>query len=112
MTYTAAPASLPYQPWPETASAVYGSPVTKDFPTPRSVMAEVTGGLDGLLRVAMLLRGRRYQVRDLTIAVREGATTSRVGCTVILTASEADLLLRQLRRLPTVVSAGAFDPQP
>lgn len=82
---------------------------TGDLPAPRSVTTHVTGGLDGLLRVATLLRGRRYQVRDLSIEVREGAATSRLSCTVIVTTREADLLVRQLGRLPAVVSTGVFD---
>jgi hypothetical protein len=73
-------------------------------PPHRSVAAHVTGGLDGALRVITLLRGRQYRVRDLHVDVRDGA--SRVTCTVVLTATDLDLLVARLQRLPAVVSAG------
>ena len=76
-----------------------------ELPVDRTLITHVTGGLDGAVRVAMMLRGRSYRVRDLTIDVREEAVVSEVSVTVVVTATEADLLLRRLRRLPAVISA-------
>ena len=75
------------------------------LPVERTFITQVTGGLDGAVRVAMMLRGRNYQVRDLAIDVREGVVFSEVRATVAVTAAEAELLLKRLRRLPAVVSA-------
>ena len=75
------------------------------LPAERTFTTHVTGGLDGAVRVAMLLRGRNYRVRDLAIDVREGVVFSEVRATVAVTAAEAELLLQRLRRLPAVVSA-------
>jgi hypothetical protein len=74
-------------------------------PVHRAVTAYVIDGLDGVLRVVTLLRGRGYRVRDLTVDVREGVVESRVSCTVVLTAADAHLLVLRLRRMPVVVSA-------
>ena len=52
-----------------------------------------------------MLRGRNYRVRDLTIDVREEVAVSEVSVTVVVTATEAELLLKRLRRLPAVISA-------
>ena len=41
-----------------------------------------------------------YQARDLAIDVREGVVFSEVKATVAVTAAEAGLLLKRLRRLP------------
>jgi hypothetical protein len=76
------------------------------LPVEREFITHVTGGLDGAVRVAMLLRGRNYRVRDLAIDVREGVVFSEVRATVVVTAAEAELLLKRLWRLPAVVSAG------
>jgi hypothetical protein len=76
-----------------------------EFPTYRPIVAHVTGGLDGVLRVVTLLRGRTYRVRDLDVALREGVLESRIGCTVFLAPAQTDLLLARLRRMPSVVSA-------
>jgi hypothetical protein len=46
-----------------------------------------------------------YRVRHLTIDVREEVVVSEVSVTVVVTATEAELLLKRLRRLPAVVSA-------
>lgn len=77
----------------------------REYPTHRAVVVYVTGGLDGVLRVMALLRGRAYRVRDVEVDVREGVVESRVGATAYLTGGEADLLLARLRRMPVVVSA-------
>lgn len=76
-----------------------------EFPMHRTITVHVTGGLDGALRVATMLRGRGYRVRDLTLGVREGVVESRLDCTIALTAAEAALLLERLRRMPAVVAA-------
>ena len=68
------------------------------------MIVQVTGGLDGVVRIATMLRGRRYRVRDLAVDVREGVVVSEVRATVVLTATETALLLERLRRLATVVS--------
>ncbi|MGE3289603.1 MAG: hypothetical protein AB7J32_26380 [Pseudonocardia sp.] len=74
-------------------------------PVHRAVTVYVTDGLDGVLRVVTLLRGRGYRVRDLTVDVREGVVESRMACTVVLTAAQAHLLVARLRRMPVVASA-------
>jgi hypothetical protein len=71
----------------------------------RRVAVRVADGLDGVLRVASVLRGRRYRVRDLALDVREGVVVSEVRATVLLTAPETDLLLERLRRVVAVISA-------
>ncbi|GEL24310.1 hypothetical protein PSU4_32640 [Pseudonocardia sulfidoxydans NBRC 16205] len=75
------------------------------YPSHRRVTAYVAGGLDGVLRVVTMLRGRRYKVRDLSVEVCDGVVESVVSCTVALTADEAALLVERLRRMPAVVSA-------
>lgn len=72
-----------------------------DVPTHRSVTARVAGGLDGVVRVLVLLRGRRYRVRHLAVDVERGS----VECTATLTAADTRQLLERLRRLPAVISA-------
>ncbi|NMI00606.1 ACT domain-containing protein [Pseudonocardia acidicola] len=67
-----------------------------------------TDGLDGVLRVVTLLRGRGYRVRNLSVDVREGAGLSTVRCTVSLTDEEASLLVSRLARLPSVVGVDAL----
>jgi hypothetical protein len=81
------------------------SAVPSDVPVHRAVTAHVTDGLDGVLRVVTVLRGRRYRIRDLAVDVRDGVVESRVRCTLVLPAAELDLLLERLRRLPAVMSA-------
>lgn len=76
-----------------------------ELPVDCTLITRVTGGLDGAVRVAMMLRGRNYRVRDLTIDVREEVVVSEVSVTVVVTATEAELLLKRLRRLPAVISA-------
>ena len=80
-------------------------PPSAGLPTHRSVTVHVTGGLDGALRVATVLRGRRYRVRELAVHVRDELAPSRVTCTVLLTSADLDLLVARLQRLPAVVSA-------
>jgi hypothetical protein len=70
----------------------------------RGFVASISGGLDGAVRVAMMLRGRNYQVRDLTFDIHEGAVLSEIRATILLTAEESDLLIKRLHRMPTVVS--------
>ncbi|MFC4948761.1 hypothetical protein [Pseudonocardia sp. GCM10023141] len=74
-------------------------------PTYRRITTHVHDGLDGVLRVVTLLRGRRYRVRDLAVNVQEGVVASHVSCTVLLGADEHRLLVDRLRRMPSVVSA-------
>jgi hypothetical protein len=76
-----------------------------DHPTYLCVTTHVTDGLDGVMRVISLLRGRQYRLRDLSINVREGVVASTVSATVLLGAQEHTLLLNRLRRVPSVVSA-------
>ncbi|HEX4251680.1 MAG TPA: hypothetical protein VH008_27720 [Pseudonocardia sp.] len=76
-----------------------------DHPTYRCVTTHVTDGLDGVLRVMTVLRGRRYYLRDLSISVQEGVVASTVSATVLLGAEEYGLLLNRLRRVPSVLSA-------
>jgi hypothetical protein len=76
-----------------------------EFPRHRAITAHVTDGLDGVLKVAMMLRGRGYRVRDLSVDVREGVVESVFTCTIALSTSDTALLLERLRRVPVVVSA-------
>ena len=71
----------------------------------RGMLLHVTGGLAGVLRVVTMLHTRRYRVGDLAVEIREGEVVSEVRVTVVLIASEADLLLERLRRLPVVIGA-------
>lgn len=64
----------------------------------------ITDGIDGVLRVATVLRQRGYLVRDFAADVREGVVLSAVTCTVFATAEEADLCVQRLLRIPVVVS--------
>jgi hypothetical protein len=73
---------------------------------PMRVIVDATDGLDGLIRVAMMLRARRYRVRNLNF--HEGVMAGEVRATVLTTASEAELLLRRLRRI-TVVTRARWD---
>ena len=103
MTSALAPARPPLPPSSDPAPRWVAAP--SDVPVHRAVTAHVTDGLDGVLRVVTVLRGRRYRIRDLSVDVRDGVVESRVRCTLVLPAGELDLLLERLRRLPTVVSA-------
>lgn len=77
-----------------------------ESPHPHVFTVRVTGGLDGALRVLTLLHGRRYQVRDVSMDVRDDVVESRIDCTVTVTAVEVPLLLERLRRIPVVVGVG------
>lgn len=90
------------------ASAVHSrteSRTAPEFPVHRAITVHVTGGFDGSLRVLVMLRGRRYRVRDLAVEVYEGVVQSRIDCTITLSAAETRLLLERLRRIPVVVTA-------
>lgn len=76
-----------------------------EAPLYRSIVIHLTGGLDGVLRLVTVLRGRCYRVRDVRVDVREGVPESRIDATVLLTASDTALLLARLRRVPMVVTA-------
>jgi len=96
------------RPQPENPSDVSDSAGQRaECPVQRSITAHLTGGLDGVLRVVTMLRGRAYRVRDLSADVGEGVVETRVRCTVVLTAAGTSLLLERLRRMPVVVSAEA-----
>jgi hypothetical protein len=69
------------------------------------VTARMTGGLHEALRVAMMLRGRHYQVRELNVEVHDEGAGSCLRAAVLLTAREAALLRERLLRIPVVVSA-------
>lgn len=73
--------------------------------TDRTVVVRVADGFDGAVRVATMLRGRRYEVRDFAATVHDGLGEVRV--TVAATAAEAELLRRRLERFPAVVTAAA-----
>jgi len=66
-----------------------------------------TDGIDGVMRVATVLRQRGYRLREFAADMREGLVLSTVTCTVSATAEEADLCVQRLLRVPTVV---AVDP--
>jgi len=92
-------------------SAVLPVPARTDLvPADRSVTVLVAGGLDGALRVAMLLRSRGYRVPALSIAAPEATAPSRVTCTVVVTDAQLRLLLARLHRLPAVITADAAPP--
>lgn len=63
-----------------------------------------TDGIDGVCRVATLLRQSGYRVRDFSADVREGVPLSSLTCTVSLTSDETEDFARLLAGLPTVVS--------
>ncbi|WP_156960450.1 hypothetical protein [Amycolatopsis taiwanensis] len=73
----------------------------------RTFVAHVTDHLDGAARVLTLVRGRRYPVRSFAVDICSEATVSEVRLTVVLTAPDAELLVRRLRRMPAVLSATA-----
>ncbi|GAB3973036.1 hypothetical protein GCM10029978_051480 [Actinoallomurus acanthiterrae] len=92
--------------------AAASPPLGEDLPStefPMRVIVDVTDGLDGVMRVATMLRARRYLVRNLAVDLHEGVAVSKVRATVLLTASDADLLLRRLRRISVVTSASTPD---
>ena len=70
-----------------------------------AIDAHLDEGFDGAVRVLTMLRTRRYDVRDVTVAVADGGAGCTVRCTVVLTAARADVLLERLRRMPAVTSA-------
>ncbi len=96
-----------------TAAVAYAPPVLSPVPDcdPAAVpawclvTAQMTGGLHEALRVAMMLRGRNYQVRELNVEVQDGGAGSCLRAAVALTAREAALLRERLLRIPVVVSA-------
>lgn len=91
---------------PEPATAEPApAPRRAEFPRHRAITAHVTHGLDGVLRVATMLRGRGYRVRDLSVDVREGVVESELTCIIALNSEETGKLLEQLCRVPVVVSA-------
>ena len=63
-----------------------------------------TDGIDGVCRVATVLRHSGYRVRDFTADVREGIVLSSLTCTVSLTPEETEDFADLLAELPTVVS--------
>lgn len=71
----------------------------------RSVTVGVTGGLDGVVRIAMMLRGRRYEVHAFAAQIDDDVLGSEVRFIVVLTGQEMSLLLDRLRREPSVISA-------
>lgn len=71
----------------------------------RCFTANVTGGIDGVLRVAVVIRNRGYRLRDLSVEVHEDALETPVRLTAMVTPDEGRMLLARLRRLPSVVSA-------
>lgn len=76
-----------------------------EFPVRRRVATHITGGLDGVLRIAGMLRTRGYRVLDLEISICDGVVESSVVCTVLIGTHEIDLLLERLRRIPSVVAS-------
>lgn len=94
------PLQLAHDPLPQFAEDPYAS----EFPVHRVVVAHVADGLDGALRVASMLRGRRYRVRNFSLQMREGVVVSAVRATVVLTSDDTDHLLERLRRIPAVES--------
>jgi hypothetical protein len=77
--------------------------VERDAVAYRTLVVRMTAGLDGVVRVVTMLRGRRYRVRHLTVDVHEGASEGELRATVLLTDAEVDLLEERLRRMPAVV---------
>jgi hypothetical protein len=71
----------------------------------RKIVVHLTDGVDGVLRVMVLLRQRTYRLRDVAVEVREGVAESRLQCTVLLAGSEVEFLLERLHRMSVVTSA-------
>jgi hypothetical protein len=88
----------------DTATLIPTTAAAPELRTHRRHQVLTSGGLDGVLRVVTLLRGRGYRVRDLSVDVGEGVVCSTVRCTVSLTDDEASLLVNRLLRLPSVES--------
>jgi tRNA U34 2-thiouridine synthase MnmA/TrmU len=76
-----------------------------EFPCDRTITAHVSGGFDGALRVATMLRSRGYRVRGLSLDIQEGTVPSRFECTLELHAADVGLLLERLRRIVVVLAA-------
>lgn len=76
----------------------------------RTFVAYVTDHLDGAARLLTLVRGRGYPVRAFAVDICSEAMASEVRLTVVLTAPDAELLLRRLRRMPAVLSAETAEP--
>lgn len=81
---------------------VIGPPESRTY---RRIVVHLTDGLDGVLRVLVVLRQRAYHLRDVAVDVREGVVESRLECTVLLSGGEVDLLLARLHRTSVVTSA-------
>ncbi len=63
-----------------------------------------TDGIDGVCRVATVLRQSGYPVRDFSADVHEGVVLSSLSCTVSLTPDETEDFAHLLAGLSTVVS--------
>ncbi|MCW0212686.1 MAG: hypothetical protein OJJ54_04960 [Pseudonocardia sp.] len=98
--------SAPVLDQPVLDQPVLGQPVTvlaDDTPRQRLVRTRLDGGMDAVLRVVTLLRGRAYEVRGMSVDLRRGT----LEVTVLLDADGTALLLERLRRLPSVRTATA-----
>lgn len=71
----------------------------------RRIATYFTGGIEGILNLVSALRQRGYKVHDLSVDIRDGVRESSMVCTVMVTNDDIDLLLENLRRLPSVVSS-------
>jgi hypothetical protein len=45
----------------------------------RGLTAYVTGGIDGVMRVGMMMRGRGYRVRDFSVDIGRESPRARCG---------------------------------
>lgn len=71
----------------------------------RRIATHFTGGVEGMLNLADMLRERGYKVHDLSVDIRDGVRESSMVCTVMVTNNDVDQLLDQLRCLNPVVSS-------
>jgi hypothetical protein len=75
--------------------------------TPRRHAVVLSGGVEGVSRVAGALVAFGCRVCDLAVEVRDGVGLSSLTCTVATTSVEADHLAERLRSVPGVVAVDA-----
>lgn len=80
-------------------------PAAQSYLVRRRIATYFTGGVDGILNLALELRQRGYKVHDLSVDIRDGVTESSMVCTVMVTNDDIEPLLASLRELSSVVSS-------
>jgi hypothetical protein len=65
---------------------------------------QLAEGFDGVVRIASMLRQRGYIVREFATELGDNDASTALTCTLAVTTEEAQLWVRRLERLPTVLS--------